>query len=93
MALCLALARTAPSYKHGKLFTVPLAECEFTDYSIDTTSQNTLGIAPLFSQKWEASQALAEAPPVRPGLSCSAAQSMWESLVQPGSSGLGLTSG
>ena len=62
VALCLALARSAPSYSHSKLFAVPLAECDFTDYSIDTTSQNTLGVAPLFSQKWETSQALAEAP-------------------------------
>lgn len=73
MALCLALARAAPNYKHGKLFTVPLAECEFTDYAIDTTSQNTLGVAPLFSQKWEASQALAEAPPVCLAIACDAA--------------------
>ena len=81
MALCLALARAAPSYKHGKLFTVPLAECEFTDYAIDTTSQNTLGVAPLFSQKWEASQALAAAPPVRQRSACTAAQRTWGSLA------------
>lgn len=81
MALCLALARPAPSYRHGKLFTVPLAECEFADYRIDTTSQNTLGVAPLFSPKWEASQALAEAPPACPTSASSAAQSAWGSLA------------
>ena len=82
MALCLALARTAPGYTRGKLFTVPLAECEFTDYCIDTTSVNTLGVAPLFSQKWEASQALAEAPLVCPALNHSAEQGTWRGLAQ-----------
>ncbi|KAK9826371.1 hypothetical protein WJX81_003941, partial [Elliptochloris bilobata] len=61
VALCLALARPEKSYS-ASLFTVPLAECEFSEYSIDTTSQNTLGVAPLFSQQWEASQALADEP-------------------------------
>ena len=53
-ALCLELARASPRYKR-EVFGTELAECSFQPYSVDTTSQNTLGVAPLFSQQWEAS--------------------------------------
>ena len=53
--LCLELARASPRYTR-EMFDTQLAECEFQPYTINTTSTNTLGMAPLFSQQWEASQ-------------------------------------
>ncbi len=55
--LALELARAARANER-RLFQESLAECEFADYAVDTLSQTALGVAPLFSQQWEASQAL-----------------------------------
>jgi len=55
--LALELARGARANER-RLFQESLAECEFADYAVDTLSQTALGVAPLFSQQWEASQAL-----------------------------------
>lgn len=45
-----------------------LAECKFAEYPIDTNGKPTLGMAPLFSSQWSASQEATQSQDSVPGI-------------------------
>ena len=64
----MAHAPQADHLQHEWLVCRELAECKFAEYPIDTYGKPTLGMAPLFSSQWSASQEATQSQDLVPGI-------------------------
>ena len=64
----MAHASQADHLQHEWLACRELAACKFAEYPIDTYGKPTVGMAPLFSSQWSASQEATQSQESVPGM-------------------------